>query len=329
MNRVTKTIGAALAIMLLLCSLVLLIALKRWDRTFVAPMPNLRSVSDTGIIARGRYLAYGPAHCADCHAPPEFKSKVDSDQEVPMSGGYEIKTYLGEIRPPNITPDSVTGMGRITDGELARFFRYGVDHRGQVGLPIMMLADLSDKDLVAIISFLRSTTPVKHEVAASHYNLLGKMTRAFFLEPFAPKIIPPPSQTPAISIQYGDYLVNTVSNCASCHTERNMKTGDYTGPRLAGGMVFRSSGSQHESLISPNLTPDSATGRITKWSQEIFIQRFKMGNLGNTENIRSWSPMPWGPFSRMTDQDLGAIYLYLMQLPPVHKENVLPKENPL
>ena len=35
------------------------------------------------------------------------------------------------------------------------------------------------------------------------------------------------------------------------------------------------------------------------------------------------SPMDWGPFSRMSDQDLEALYLYLNSLEPVPRKDGL------
>lgn len=303
-------------------SLMLLWAHFRAQRTFTAPAvaaANIAAVSDPSVIARGRYLVHGPAHCADCHAPPAQKPKVDAGEEAELSGGYALKTFLGEMRAPNITSDGETGIGRIGDGDLARFFRHGIDRRGQVGLPIMMFADLSDRDLTAIISYLRTVPPIRNAVAPSRYNVLGTITKAFFLEPFSPgsspASSPDPAPEPGPTREYGGYLANTVANCASCHTARNMKTGEYTGPRFAGGLVIRKSGDPDRIAISPNLTPDPRTGALAGWSRERFIGRMRQGSL------RDWSPMPWGPFSRMTDDDLGAIYLYLNGLEPVYRDN--------
>jgi len=107
--------------------------------------------------------------------------------------------------------------------------------------------------------------------------------------------------------------VEAVADCASCHTQRNMKTGEYTGPRFGGGMAFRRAGRPEEVAVSPNLTPDPETGVMAHWDMEAFIRRFRAGSSGR------WSPMPWGAFSRMTDDDLAAMYLYFSKLEPVRR----------
>jgi hypothetical protein len=54
---------------------------------------------------------------------------------------------------------------------------------------------------------------------------------------------------------------------------------------------------------------------MAKWTEEQFIARFRAGKLQKA------TMMPWGPFSRMTDDELKAIYRYLHSLKPVKKDN--------
>jgi mono/diheme cytochrome c family protein len=310
---------SALASAVLAVALILL-AYARADREFEAQVRPLRASADTALIERGRYLVYGPGHCADCHAPPAKKAEVDAGRKTDLSGGYALRTFLGELMAPNITSDPVTGIGGVSDSLLTRFFRRGIDRHGRVGLPVMQYADLSDRDLTAILSFLRTVEPVPNRVPPSRYNVLGKITKAFFLEPFAPGQDPPPAIEPGPTREYGGYLANAVANCSGCHTARDMKTGEFTGPPFAGGLVFRNARDPGRTVVSPNLTPDPETGAIAGWTRERFIERMRRGNL------REWSPMPWGPFGRMTDADLEAIRLYLEGLEPVPRLNLPPSE---
>jgi hypothetical protein len=66
--------------------------------------------------------------------------------------------------------------------------------------------------------------------------------------------------------------------------------------------------------VSPNLTPDPATGHIASWSESDFVQRFRRGLVIED------SPMPWGGFQRMTDTDLEALYRFFRSLRPVHHD---------
>jgi len=92
-------------------------------------------------------------------------------------------------------------------------------------------------------------------------------------------------------------------------------TGAFIGPELAGGFpfeVFDENGKivMGKHLVSPNLTNDIATGVMADWTQEDFINRFRAGE------IIKGTPMPWGPFSRMSDMELKAIYKYLNTVSP-------------
>ena len=89
-----------------------------------------------------------------------------------LSKGYEYIT-------PNLTPDKETGIGNISDAELARSLRYMVSHKNKFMAPFMAFQGLSNEDLTAIISFLRSQEPVKHKVEPSEYRFLGKALLAF------------------------------------------------------------------------------------------------------------------------------------------------------
>lgn len=70
-----------------------------------------------------------------------------------------------------------------------------------------------------------------------------------------------------------------------------------------------------------NLTPDD-TG-IGTWTFEQFKKAMTQGMYKGLENSRPMMPpMPWQTYKDLTDDDLKAIYEYLMSLKPI--ENVVP-----
>lgn len=275
----------------------------RWNRRFDAPYPRIAASTDSNVIARGRYLAYGPAHCSDCHTPPAEYASLKLGTQPPLSGGATFPIPLGAISVPNITPDKETGIGLLSDSAVARMLRYGVRPDGRSAIPFMEYHELSDADLAALISFLRSQPPVHNLVPDHTLNLLGKAVMAFVIKPIGPSA-PPPAESPAQvpTIGRGAYLVNAVANCAGCHTKRSMVTGAYTGPRLAGGSEMEGGGTPPIKLTPPDIT---AAGRTGQWTEEEFLARFHAG-----ERIPG-SPMPWQAFRRIKDDDLRAIYRYL------------------
>jgi len=287
----------------------------KWDKSFDAPYPEITASTDSALIARGKYLAYGPAHCATCHVPMDKVMEVEHGLEMPLTGGWELTIPPGTFRAPNLTPHDETGIGKYTDGELARTLRHAVDARNGLVFPFMPFAELSDEDLTAVISFLRSQEPVEHKLERSKPSFLGKALLAFgAIKPEGTKGTPPKSVAIDTTIEYGRYIANDVANCVGCHTDRSLKTGAFVGEKFAGGMVFPPDVfSKGKSFITPNLTPDEKTGVMASWSEETFINKFKAGR------IMDETPMPWGAFSRMNDVELKALYRYLMSLDPVEK----------
>jgi mono/diheme cytochrome c family protein len=306
-----RILGWTAALLLVLIVGFVVTVLQRWDRTFEAPLPDIHASGDPNVIATGRYLVYGPAHCANCHVRPEQSPALARGEEPPLSGGVSFHLPPGTFRAPNLTPDRTTGIGAVSDGQLARMLRYGVRRDGRAAVPFMNYHQLSDADLTAVISFLRSQPAVSHEVPPHDFNFLGKAVMSFLIEPIGPRAEPAKtSPAPGPTVERGEYLVSTVGECADCHTQRSMVDGSFTGPRLAGGAEMRS-GKNGLVLVPPNLTPDPSTGRLVSWSEDQFVTRFRQGKLIPE------SPMPWNAFARMTEDDLRAVYRYLRSVPPV------------
>ena len=311
MKRILKRVAIGLAVFLVLGISSLAVAIVvREDRTFDRPYPEIAASTDPAVIERGRYLVTGPAHCAECHATPGTPPSA----EPHLTGGVAFHLPIGTIYSRNITPDATTGIGRYSDRELARVLRYGVRPDGRAMIPFMPFANLSDDDLTAVLSYLRSRPGVEHDVPASSYNMLGRAAKAFLLEPSDPTGTPPAHSPAGATVERGKYLANSVANCNGCHTRRSLKTGEQLGVTFAGGMELESHTHPGVKVVTPNLTPDPATGHITQWTEEQFIARFKSGAV-----VVEGSPMPWKTFSRMTDDDLRALYRYLKSLPPARK----------
>jgi len=305
-RKVLLWLGAAVLLGIAILAITISV---RWDRRFQAPYPNLAASRDSAVIARGRYLAYGPAHCSDCHTAPADYASLETGSSPSLSGGLEFPIALGTIRVPNLTPDSATGIGRRSDGDITRMLRYGVRADGRAAIPFMEYHDLSDADLVAVLSFLRSQPPVRHAVPDHDLSLLGKAVMAFAIKPIGPSGTPPAESPPSSpTLERGAYLVTAVAACVGCHTQRSMVTGAYTGPRLAGGAPMEAADNAHTKLVPPDITANPGTGRADVWTEDEFVARFQAG-------VRiPGSPMPWQAFRRITDADVRAIYRYLRSI---------------
>jgi len=311
--KILLRILAGLGILIILFVIFVYIA---GNKKFEAPYPETKASTDSAVIARGKYLVYGPMHCATCHVPMDKIPEVEAGDIIPLTGGWELDIPPGTFRSRNLTPDMETGIGKLTDGEIARTLRYGVGSDGRPILAFMPFQEVSEEDLTAVISFIRSQAPVHHTLKHTEFKFLGKALLAIgVIKPEGMKNPPPVSVIRDSTREYGNYLVNNVANCKGCHTNRSMMTGNFTGPPLAGGHLFEPDAmSEGYAFVPPNLTPDPEFGVITNWSEEAFITRFRKGRVYKT------SPMPWGSFSRMDEVDLKAIYRYLHSLEPVKRK---------
>ena len=305
MKKILKWTGLIILVMILGLTITVM---SRQHLKYDAPYPAVTASTDSAMIERGRHLVLGPAHCVDCHSPVKnVDSVLALGQDPPLSGGLKFDLPFGQFFVRNITPDSTTGIGSMTDGEIARLLRYGVKKNGEAVLPFMPFQNMTDEDLTAIISYLRSVKPVRHEVPGHNYNLMGKVIKAFLIKPEGPTETIRSAVWRDTTADYGRHLAMVVANCNECHTKRD-GVGKFIGKTMAGGNVFKEEGKT--TLITPNLTPHP-TGRIYDWTQGMFIRRFRMGKT------IEHSHMPWASYGRMTDDELKAIYQFLQTLEPV------------
>jgi mono/diheme cytochrome c family protein len=115
---------------------------------------------------RGKYLV-SIAGCNDCHTPGYFFGKPDMNRYLGGSEvGFEIPG-LGVFHGPNLTPDSETGLGNWSVGQIVTALQTGKRPDGRELAPIMpwrAFANLTKDDATAIAVFLKSLPPVKNKV---------------------------------------------------------------------------------------------------------------------------------------------------------------------
>jgi mono/diheme cytochrome c family protein len=133
-------------------------------------------------------------------------------------------------------------------------------------------------------------------------GLLGFLGLAW-RPPIAP--IDPPAQTsfPAELIARGQVLAGA-GYCAVCHTGQG-------GQPFAGGYGLRTS---FGTIYSTNITPEPATG-IGRWSLEAFTRAMHEGVARDGSHL--FPAFPYDHFTKVFDDDVAALYAYLMTRPPV------------
>jgi mono/diheme cytochrome c family protein len=287
----------------------------RQNLKFDMPYPDVAASSDSAVIARGRYIVRNVANCSNCHGDTSQSAAEASGAEVPLSGGFAWNIPPGQFHALNITPDDETGLGRISDRAIARALRRGVGNDGRALLPFMEMQGLSDDDLTAVVSYLRSQPPIHNPVPAHSYTLLGKVVKATLLaNPVGPKDTPPAVSPRGATLENGRYLAESVALCWACHTQRDEATGSLTGPRYGGATGFLEPSDPGHSWSPPNITSDPETGRLGRLNEDEFVARFRAGRAVPN------SPMPWQGYARMNEDDVRAIYRFLKSIPAVKRD---------
>jgi mono/diheme cytochrome c family protein len=270
------------------------------------------ALADSAVVARGRYLVNGPAHCVACHTPAGPLTPVDPERPPSLVGGYGFAVPGGTVRAPNLTPDPETGIGRRSDPDPVRALRFGRRPDGRALLPYMGYQGMSDEDPVAVLSYLRTLTPIRSAVPVHDVNVLGRILIGLVVQPHGPSARPARRSPVGPAIERGEYLTKHVALCVACHTRRS-RTGGFVGGRFAGGFPMPDDSDPSRELVTPNLTPDPETGHIAHWTEDALVARFRAGRL------LAGSPMPWASYALMRETDLRSIYRYLASLPPVRR----------
>jgi len=268
-------------------------------------------------LQRGKYLAEAVLGCFDCHSDHDYE-KYGAPAIGPAGAGgicmTEAQGFPGDICMPNITPDTQTGLGGWTDGEIMRAIREGVDRNGKALFPLMpyrQYAAISDEDTRAVVAYLRSLPPVNKATAERrvdlHWRLGIKLVPRALEGP-----VPEPNRQDRVA--YGQYLAK-VSGCLFCHTPVNRTHEPISGMEFAGGQELPGG------VRSPNLTPHP-TGMGDRTEAQ-FVAMFKAfeipaGDLPAVP-VKDNTQMPWLSRAKLTEADLGAIYAYLRTVRPVDR----------
>jgi mono/diheme cytochrome c family protein len=106
------------------------------------------------------------ALCADCHTPRGgLRQAHDLDR---LFAGNADPPDAFPRNPPNLTPDSATGIGRWSEADFRRALREGIRPDGDSIHPFMpwrQFRRMSEEDLRAIWTYLRTLEPIRHEVS--------------------------------------------------------------------------------------------------------------------------------------------------------------------
>jgi len=281
------------------------------------PVPEVSIERTPERVARGDYLANHVLACTYCHSRRDWRYFSGPVIDEYRGAGGEVFDrsvgFPGRLISGNITPAAV---GDWSDGELLRAITSGLSRDGTPLFPVMpydAYRRLTTEDAYAVIAYLRTLPP-----AAG--GPTGERELGFPLNLIV-RTIPAPAEPasvdPADTTAYGEYLA-MLGGCTFCHTPVDERQQAIRSMRLGGGRALPVQGVP---VRSSNISADRETG-IGNWSRERFIARFRAyagpeGGRLEADKVGYNTGMPWTLYAGMTDADLGAIYDFLMQSPPV------------
>lgn len=287
------------------------------------PLEEVRIEYTHERIKRGEYLAKHVAGCVSCHSSRDW-----SRFSGPFAPGTEGKGgeefdresgFPGSFPATNITPFRLKDW---SDAELVRAIAGGVSRDGRPLFPVMpypYFGKMDREDIYSIIAYVRSLPSIENPTPQSETDF--PMSIIIHAIPSRPEFAKRPSSKDRVA--YGKYLANAAA-CIECHTPARRGQIQMEKAYSGGRFLEYPIGTN----ISSNITPDRETG-IGKWTEEAFIRRFKAFDYSDGDKDDRVgkggfnTSMPWQSYSGMRENDLAAIYAYLMTLKPVR--NKVPK----
>lgn len=282
--------GTLVGLILALAVVFYFMGNARLNKTYSFPSSGVAVPTDADSLARGEHLT--KMLCTGCHGA-----------DLGGIANWFPPGPFGSLDSANLTSGN-GGIGQEfkTNDDYVNAIRNGIDPEGKpVYMPaVVAFASMSDDNLGAIITYLKTVPPVDRQLNGQNFSALGKIligTGMFGNLPVEEASHEAHVTAPAAgaTAEYGQYLV-TIGDCKSCHGQ-NLAGGPFPDPSVK--------------ILSPNLTPG---GELVAWSEADFITAMR---TGVTLSGHALDPkyMPWKEISLATDEELKAMFMYLQSLP--------------
>ncbi|HZP71602.1 MAG TPA: c-type cytochrome [Pseudolabrys sp.] len=260
--------------------------------------------ANSDLVKRGDYLVNGILTCGNCHTP---KGPQGDITDKAFSGGLSWDEPPFKVTAPNITQDKETGIGSYSDAELKRVLRKGIKRNG---VPVAMIMPsgfyeiMTERDLDAVIAYLRTIKPVKNTVPEPVY----KIPQGHPVPPGGDK--PFTEATLGDKVKKGFYLV-TIAHCMECHTPMGPRGREFATKLGAGGFEFPGPWGVS---VSRNITSSKTKG-IGAWTDDEIKRAITTGISRDGSKLKP--PMGYHYYATLTRDDLDAIVAYLRTVPAI------------
>jgi fructose 5-dehydrogenase cytochrome subunit len=263
---------------------------------------------DTNLLKQGEQVAIA-SDCQACHTAPGSKTA--------FSGGYGIASPMGVIYATNITP-AQSGIGDYTEAQFSAAVRHGIRADGAQLYPAMPYTSYSmmtDADLHALYYYLMHGVPAveQHNPQTDlPFPFSLRFSMRFWNMMFANDKMWQNDGSKSAEWNRGNYLVNGLAHCNTCHTPRGFLMQEQQDRPLAGGPLG--------SWYAPNITSDPVSG-IGGWSDDELVQYLKTGRApGKNQAAGGMAEAVEHSLQYLPESDLHAIAVYLKGTAPIRDE---------
>lgn len=259
--------------------------------------------AQSALVKRGDYLVNTIMTCGNCHSPKGPNGDIPGKE---FSGGLSWDEPPFKVTAPNITQDKETGIGKWSDADIKKLLRTGVRPNGvaiATVMPTGFYDILTDRDLNAIVAYLRTIKPIKNKVPDPIY----KMPQIRQVFPGAEK--PLPASAMKDKVKRGFYLA-TIGHCMECHTPMEKGRRLFKTRLGAGGFEFPGPWGVS---VSRNITSSKTKG-IGAWTDAEIKRAITTGVDKNGNHLKP--PMGFSYYAHMTDADLDDVIAWVRTLPP-------------
>jgi mono/diheme cytochrome c family protein len=256
------------------------------------------------LVKRGDYLVNGIMTCGNCHSP---KGPPAATAGKDFSGGLSWDEPPFKVTAPNITPDKETGIGSWTDAEIKAVLRTGIRPNGvhvAMIMPTGFYHIMTDRDVDAVVAYLRTIKPVSNKVADPIY----KMPQVEHVLPGGEK--PFTEAMMSDKVKKGFYLA-TIAHCMECHTPMEKGVRQWDTRLGVGGFEFPGPWGVS---VSRNITSSKTKG-IGAWTDEEIKRAITTGVDRQGNKLKP--PMGFQYYSTVSADDLDALVAYLRTVPAI------------
>ena len=197
--------------------------------------------------------------CIACHTDIENGGSL-------LAGGVRFESAFGTFISPNISSDSVNGIGAWSKEMFAQALVNGRRPDGGhywPAFPYPAFAVMTQQDIVDLYAWLQSTEPssvpsVGHDLFIPDVSRVGL---GIWKSMYVPK-----HYRPGVFAERGEYLVQGPAHCAECHAQRD----------IAGGVRDRRLSGNSRGPEGAKVPSITAT-QLQNWTEEDLIFYLEIG----------------------------------------------------